>query len=70
VGSVLAFVCYTIAIRHLPITTVALHAYLSPVVAIAISAVIHPDTLSVSSIVSIAIVFAGVALAAGRQESE
>jgi drug/metabolite transporter (DMT)-like permease len=70
VGSVLAFVCYTIAIRHLPITTVALHAYLSPVVAIAISSVLHPGTLSLSSIGAMAIVFVGVALAAGRHESE
>jgi drug/metabolite transporter (DMT)-like permease len=69
IGSVLAFACYTVAIRHLPVTTVALHAYLSPVVAIALSAVMQRQGPNLATVASAAVVFVGVALAMGRNKA-
>jgi drug/metabolite transporter (DMT)-like permease len=68
VGSVLAFACYTVAIRHLPVTTVALHAYLSPVVTIVLSAVVQRTRPSLPTVISAIVVFVGVALAMGRSK--
>jgi drug/metabolite transporter (DMT)-like permease len=68
VGSVLAFACYTVAIRNLPVTTVALHAYLSPVVTIVLSAVVQRTMPSLPTVVSAMVVFVGVALAMGRSK--
>jgi drug/metabolite transporter (DMT)-like permease len=38
VGSVLCPACYVHAVKHLPVTVVALHAYLNPLVALAVDA--------------------------------
>ena len=65
-GSVLAYACYAIAIRHLPLTTVALHAYLSPVVTITLSALTSGKPPSLPMVASAIVVFAGVALAMRR----
>jgi drug/metabolite transporter (DMT)-like permease len=66
VGSVLAYYCYAVAIRHLPLTTVALHAYISPVVAITVSGVVHHQFPGVRTVAGAVIVLAGVALAMRR----
>jgi drug/metabolite transporter (DMT)-like permease len=66
IDSVLAYACYAVAIRHLPLTTVALHAYLSSVVTIALSALIRGKAPSLPMVLSAIVVFAGVALAMRR----
>jgi drug/metabolite transporter (DMT)-like permease len=63
IGSVLAYTCYTIALRNLSVTTVSLHAYLNPMVAVALSALVRGHLLTTTQTVASFIVLVGVALA-------
>jgi drug/metabolite transporter (DMT)-like permease len=39
-GSVVAFVCYSYALKHLPIAVISLYTYVNPVIAVALGAVL------------------------------
>jgi drug/metabolite transporter (DMT)-like permease len=61
-GSLLALTCYTIALRRLPTAVVSTYAYVNPVVAVALGALLLGERLTVSTAVGGAIVVASVAL--------
>jgi drug/metabolite transporter (DMT)-like permease len=61
-GSLLAMTCYTIALRRLPTAVVSTYAYVNPVVAVALGALLLGERLTVSTAVGGAIVVASVAL--------
>lgn len=61
-GSLGAFVAYTYALRHLPISTVSLYAYVNPVIAVVLGALLLGEPFGVRVIVSAALVLAGLAV--------
>ncbi len=50
-GSVVAFTAYSWLLHHVPLSTVATYAYVNPVVAVALGALVAGEQLSVTSVV-------------------
>jgi drug/metabolite transporter (DMT)-like permease len=61
-GSVAAFPAYTYALKHLPVATVSLYAYINPVIAVALGTVLLNEPFGIRVVAGCAIVLAGVAL--------
>lgn len=61
-GSVGAFVAYVYALRHLPISTVSLHAYVNPVIAVALGALVLGEPFTARVVAAAALVLAGLGI--------
>ena len=66
-GSMLAFTAYGYALSRLPIGTVSTYAYVNPVVAVLLGAVILSEPLSAHEVIGSVLVVASVALALRRR---
>ena len=62
VGSLLGYTAYVYALKHLPMATVSLYAYVNPVIAVALGTLVLDEPLSPRLVVASAIVLAGIAL--------
>jgi len=62
VGSIGGFVSYIYALQHLPVATVSLYAYANPLIAVALGALVLGEPFTMRTVVSMTIVFAGMAL--------
>ena len=58
-GSIVGFSAYAYALKHLPITTVSLYAYINPMIAVALGTLLLSEPLSPRLIVAAALVFVG-----------
>ena len=65
-GSILAFTAYGYSLAHLPITTVSTYAYVNPVVAVALGAVVLGETLALREALGTALVVFSVVLTMHR----
>jgi drug/metabolite transporter (DMT)-like permease len=66
-GSMIAFTAYGYAIAHLPTDTVATYAYVNPVVAVALGALLGQEPLSPNVLIGGAVIVSAVVLiVAGR----
>jgi drug/metabolite transporter (DMT)-like permease len=65
-GSLLAYSAYTYALKHLPVSTVSLYAYVNPVIAVALGTLLAGEPFGWREFVTSAIVFAGVAVVRWR----
>jgi drug/metabolite transporter (DMT)-like permease len=61
-GSLLALTCYVIALRRLPTPVVSTYAYVNPVVAVALGALLLGERLTLSALIGGAVVVASVVL--------
>jgi drug/metabolite transporter (DMT)-like permease len=61
-GSLLAFTAYVWLLHHAPISLVATYAYVNPVVAVVLGALILSEAITVPILVGGAIVVAGVGI--------
>ncbi len=61
-GSLLAMTCYVIALRRLPTASVSTYAYVNPVVAVGLGALLLGERLTVVTLTGGAVVLASVAL--------
>ena len=59
-GSIIAFGCYTYALRKLPITIVSLYAYINPIVAVILGWVVLDETLTAKIGAAIFITVGGI----------
>jgi len=67
VGSLVGFLAYTWLLRHVSTTLVGTHAYVNPVVALVVGAVVAGETITLPIVGGMVVIFAGVALVrAGR----
>jgi drug/metabolite transporter (DMT)-like permease len=64
-GSLGGFTAYAYALKHLPVTTVSLYAYVNPVIAVLLGTVVLGEALSPRLAVAGGIVFLGMALVRG-----
>jgi drug/metabolite transporter (DMT)-like permease len=62
VGSIGGFVSYVYALQHLPVATVSLYAYANPLIAVVLGALILNEPFTMRTVISMTIVFAGMAL--------
>lgn len=72
-GSLLGMTCYVIALRRLPVAAVSTYAYVNPVVAVALGALLLGEQITPVTVAGGAIVVAGVALLLtqrGREQPE
>jgi drug/metabolite transporter (DMT)-like permease len=62
VGAIGGFSAYAYALKHLPVATVSLYAYVNPIIAVVLGALILHEEFGVRMIVAAAVVLAGSAL--------
>ena len=61
-GSLAAYSAYLYALQHLPITTVSLYAYVNPVIAVILGALIANEPFHPRIVAAAAMVLAGIAV--------
>ena len=69
-GSLLAMTCYVIALRRLPTAAVSTYAYVNPVVAVALGALLLGERLTLTTVLGGAVVLASVILLLLRRAPE
>ena len=62
VGSIGGFVAYIYALRHLPVSTVSLYAYINPVIAVILGALVLNEPFGLRIVLASALVLGGLAL--------
>ncbi len=62
IGAIGGFSAYAYALKHLPVATVSLYAYINPVIAVILGTVILDEPMNARMAVSAGIVLAGMAL--------
>jgi drug/metabolite transporter (DMT)-like permease len=60
IGSMAAYVCYSYAIKKLPMTVVSLYAYVNPIVAVLLGWLLLSEKLNLQIILAIALTIAGI----------
>lgn len=61
-GSLIAYSAYIYAIRHLPLSTVSLYAYINPIIAVTLGTALLGEPLSGRIVLASALVLAGTAI--------
>jgi len=69
-GTIVAYSAYTYALSKIPITTMSLHAYVNPIVAIILGWLILNEQLTWVSITGMAIILTGMALVQRARSNE
>ena len=59
-GSIVGYSAYAYALKHLPVTTVSLYAYVNPVIAVALGTLLLNEPFSPRILIASAVVLAGV----------
>lgn len=62
IGSIGGFVAYLYALKHLPVSTVSLYAYINPVIAVLLGVIVLSEPFDSRVVVSAALVLVGVAI--------
>lgn len=61
-GSILAYICYLYALKHLPVGLVSIHAYINPVVAVILGYLILDEQISALTLLAMFTILSGVYL--------
>jgi drug/metabolite transporter (DMT)-like permease len=67
IGSVVAFSCYAYLLQHAPISQVSTYAYVNPVIAVALGALVLGEHVAASTVAGMALVVASVAIIVRRE---
>jgi drug/metabolite transporter (DMT)-like permease len=70
VGSLIGFLAYTWLLRHVSTTLVGTHAYVNPMVALVVGAVLNGEAITGEILAGMLIIFAGVALVRAGSQAE
>jgi len=62
VGSIGGFMAYIYALRHLPVSTVSLYAYINPVIAVILGALVLGEPFGLRIVLASSLVLAGLAM--------
>jgi drug/metabolite transporter (DMT)-like permease len=66
VGAIAGFSAYAYALKHLPVATVSLYAYVNPVIAVVLGTLVLKEPFNARMIGAAIVVFVGIALVRGR----
>jgi drug/metabolite transporter (DMT)-like permease len=66
VGAIAGFSAYAYALKHLPVATVSLYAYVNPVIAVVLGTLVLKEPFSASMIGAALVAFVGIALVRSR----
>lgn len=61
-GSVIGYSAYVFALKHLPVSTVSLYAYVNPIIAVALGALLLAEPMNLRMLLASVLVFAGIAV--------
>jgi drug/metabolite transporter (DMT)-like permease len=70
VGAIGGFVAYTYALRHLPVSFVSLYAYINPIIAVVLGAVLLDEPFNLRIAAAAALVLVGVAIVRSKGQAE
>ena len=62
VGAIGGFSAYAYALKHLPVATVSLYAYINPIIAVVLGTLVLSEPFNVRMLLAAAVVFAGIVL--------
>ena len=62
VGAIAGFSAYAYALKHLPVATVSLYAYVNPIIAVILGTLVLQEPFNARMAVAAAVVLAGIAL--------
>jgi len=62
IGSIVGFSAFAYALKHLPVATVSLYAYVNPVIAVILGALVLQEPFTVRMMLAAALIFVGVGL--------
>ena len=62
VGAIGGFAAYLYALKHLPLSTVSLYAYINPVIAVVLGVLVLGEPFGVRMMAAAALILAGVAV--------
>ena len=65
-GAIGGFSAYAYALKHLPIATVSLYAYINPIIAVILGTLILREPFNVRMLLAAAVVFVGIALVGAK----
>jgi drug/metabolite transporter (DMT)-like permease len=65
-GAIAGFTAYAYALKHLPVATVSLYAYVNPVIAVVLGTAILQEPFGTRMILGAGVVFAGIGLVKGQ----
>jgi drug/metabolite transporter (DMT)-like permease len=62
VGAIGGFSAYAYALKHLPVATVSLYAYINPIIAVVLGTLVLQEPFSARMFLAAVVVFAGIAM--------
>jgi drug/metabolite transporter (DMT)-like permease len=68
-GSLLGYTAYMFALKNLPVSTVSLYAYVNPVIAMVLGAVVLAEPFTMRIVAASVLVFSGIAIVRRRSRS-
>jgi drug/metabolite transporter (DMT)-like permease len=68
-GAIAGFTAYAYALKHLPVSTVSLYAYVNPIIALVLGALLLHERFGVRTVVAAGVVLLGMALVRGAPDS-
>lgn len=68
IGSIVGYSAYVYALKHLPISTVSLYAYVNPLIAVILGTLLLAEPFSPRIVLASALVFAGIAVVRSQSE--
>jgi drug/metabolite transporter (DMT)-like permease len=68
IGSIVGYTAFVHALKHLPISTVSLYAYVSPLIAVILGTVLLSEPFSLRLVIASALVFVGIAVVRSKPQ--
>jgi drug/metabolite transporter (DMT)-like permease len=68
-GSLVGYSAYVYALKHLPVSTVALYAYVNPVIAVVLGTLVLAEPFGSRVVIGSAVVFAGITVVRWRSQA-
>jgi len=66
VGAIGGFSAYAYALKHLPVATVSLYAYINPIIAVVLGTLVLSEPFDIRMLLAAAVVFVGIVLVRSR----
>jgi drug/metabolite transporter (DMT)-like permease len=68
IGSIVGYTAFVHALKHLPISTVSLYAYVNPLIAVILGTLLLSEPFSLRIVIASALVFAGIAVVRSKPQ--
>jgi drug/metabolite transporter (DMT)-like permease len=69
IGSIVGFSSYVYTLKHLPISTVSLYAYVNPIIAVVLGTLVLSEPFSARIVAAAALVLGGIAIVRSVRQS-